>query len=492
MKTPETMTRRGVLRLGGGVAAGAVLGGCGRVRALWPRRGELKPFAVPGGEGIGPVAHVLNRLTWGAGPGDYERVRAMGGTEEEAAAAFVEEQLKPEMIEDGYARAACAPLEAIRVPVPELFEYKPAQLDDELTRRAVIRAVHSERQLYEVMVGFWSDHFNIDASKLDCQWFKCADDREVIRKHAMGSFREMLKASALSPAMLFYLDGRKNRKDGEADRPNENYARELLELHTMGVGGGYSQEDVMEAARCLTGWTVTGREVQFGIGRVYFDARGHDDGRKVVLGKEIPAGGGAGDLDRLLDILMGQEATGKFLAEKLCRHFIADEAPSGAVAVVAEAFRASGGGIREMLRALFGTEEFRAARGEKIKRPFHFVVSALRATGSVTTAGGGVKRALLVMGHVPFHYPTPEGPAVEGSAWLATLLHRWDFAAKLTVGGIGCSRNEPEKLVRCAGGVGGMLGHCFGRRATAEEVAAAETVAEPVALALAAPAFQVY
>ena len=182
----------------------------------------------------------------------------------------------------------------------------------------------------------------------------------------------------------------------------------------------------MEAARCLTGWTVTGREVQFGIGRVYFDARGHDDGRKLVLGVGIPAGGGAGDLDRLLDILMGQEATGKFLAEKLCRHFIADEAPSGAVAVVAEAFRASGGGIREMLRALFGTEEFRAARGEKIKRPFHFVVSALRATGSVTTAGGGVKRALRVMGHVPFHYPTPEGPAVEGSAWLATLLHRWD------------------------------------------------------------------
>src|ERR1041384_25647 len=197
-----------------------------------------------------------------------------------------------------------------------------------MVRAAVLRAVYSERQLYEVMVGFWSDHFNIDPGKGDCRWLKAWDDRAVIRKYALGdcglrepttlferlqtfwgggsgapktafNFPAMLRASALSPAMLWYLDGRANRKAGPSEKPNENYARELLELHTLGVHGGYTQKDVMEVARCLTGWTVRGKR-QFSKATVEFQQRLHDDGAKEVLGQRIPTGLGERDLDRVL------------------------------------------------------------------------------------------------------------------------------------------------------------------------------------------------
>ena len=484
-----SLTRR---RLIGMAAAALPAASCDRVRSLLPSPPELVPFTVPSDSEDARIVHFLNRLTWGMAPGDFARVRAMASTPEDATARFVEEQLAPESIDDSYARAACAPLEAIRQPVPELFEYKPSQLDDELTRQAVIRAVHSRRQLHEVMVGFWSDHFNIDASKLDCQWFKTADDRDVIRKHALGTFRDLLRASALSPAMLFYLDGRRNLKFSPEDRPNENYARELLELHTLGVDGGYSQQDVMEAARCLTGWTVSGREVKLGIGRVQFRPAAHDNGPKTVLGQQIAAGGGRADLDALLAIVHSHPSTARYIAGKLCRWFIADQAPDSAVRAVAQSFTSSGGDIRSCLRTLFGTTEFAASQGTKIKRPFHFVVSALRASGAITHAGGTVKRALRVMGHVPFHYPTPEGPAPEGEAWLATLLHRWDFAAALASGKVGCSRLHPQRLIACAGGIPQLLSHCFGRPPTTDELAAVGATDEPLALALAAPAFQTF
>src|SRR5262249_37442309 len=148
----------------------------------------------------------------------------------------------------------------------------------------------------------WSDHFNIDSSKGDCRWLKVADDRDVIQRHALGSFPGLLRASALSPAMLWYLDGRVNRRAAPGDRPNENYARELLELHTLGVHGGYTRQDVMEVARALSGWTVRSRhEVVFGLGKVEFRPELHDDGEKHVLGRVLPAGQGARDLDQVID-----------------------------------------------------------------------------------------------------------------------------------------------------------------------------------------------
>lgn len=496
----DPIPRRQFLRQAGAAAGACALASCGkagsRLRNLLPsfrpQPVELVPFAVPASESIDLLSHALNRLTWGAAPGEYARLRGLGPTETEAFHAFVEEQLAPEKLDDGWTKAAVAPLEAIREETGELFEFKPSQLDEELTRHAVIRAVHSRRQLYEVMVAFWSDHFNIDSSKLDCRWFKTVDDRSVIRAHALGKFWDLLRASALSPAMLFYLDGRANRKRTPEEKPNENYARELLELHTLGVHGGYTQQDVMEAARCLTGWTVTGREVRSRIGVVRFDASAHDDGPKRVLGTEIPAGGGKADLDALLDIVSAHPSTAQFIATKLCRHFIADEPPSAAVQAVAAAFSASGGDIRQTLRVLFAAPEFAAQRGNRIKRPFHFVVSALRCTGATTTCGAGVKRALRIMGHAPFHYPTPEGPSPIGADWLSTLLHRWDFAVRLSAGTLKCSTVHPGKLQDCAGGAEGLLRHLFGRTPDATEMEAAAGSDSLLALALCSPAFQTF
>ncbi len=512
--TAPCSTRRGFLRLAGGAGA-LTLASCGKLQQLAallplsPRPDALKPFTAPAGQSIDLITHALNRLTWGIAPGEYQRVSTLAATPEESLRRFIEEQLAPEKIEDRYVHAALAPLEAIREPVAELYEYKPAQLNDELTRQAVIRAVHSRRQLYEVMVGFWTDHFNIDSSKTDCRWFKTVDDRSVIRPHSLGNFRDLLQASALSPAMLFYLDGRANKKRTPSEKPNENYARELLELHTLGVHGGYTQQDVMEAARCLTGWTATGRETRNGlrdvtmgvralagydggggIGRVKFEADAHDDGGKTVLGVKIPAGGGAADLDRLLDVVATHASTAAFISTKLCRHFIADEPPDHAVKAVAGAFHDCRGDIKDTLRALFSTEEFRAARGTKIKRPFHFITSALRATGATTSGGKGIQRSLQVMGHAPFHYPTPEGPAPDGASWLATLLHRWDFAAHLSAGQLPCSKMDAARLTECAGGRDALLRHLLGRQPERDELAAAEAVSDVTALALASPAFQ--
>jgi uncharacterized protein (DUF1800 family) len=158
-----------------------------------------------------------------------------------------------------------------------------------MARHTLLRAVYSRRQLFEVMVSFWTDHLNINIEKGDCIYLKPHDDREVIRRHALGRFRDLIRASATSPAMLVYLDGKENTRARDSDVPNENYARELLELHTLGVHGGYSQADVFEVARCLTGWRRTGMRK----GTVYHDRNMHDDGAKRVLGHAIPAGQGA-------------------------------------------------------------------------------------------------------------------------------------------------------------------------------------------------------
>nr|MDQ3623684.1 DUF1800 domain-containing protein [Verrucomicrobiota bacterium] len=252
-----TVTRRGFLRLGTGALAAAAAG-CEELQKarafLHPgTRVPLEgPLTAPLDSSIDSVSHALNRLTFGARPGDYARVSQLG------VAAFIEEQLSPQDLDDTLCDRVVRRLETLGEPLGELYEFKEKFLLQEMTRGALLRAILSRRQLHEVMVQFWTDHFNIDPSKGECQWLKAADDRDVIRKHALGRFADLLRASALSPAMLWYLDGRVNRRADPSEKPNENYARELLELHTLGVHGGYTQDDVMEVARCLTGWTVRG------------------------------------------------------------------------------------------------------------------------------------------------------------------------------------------------------------------------------------------
>lgn len=472
------------------------------------------PLTAPAAVEIDEISHLINRLTFGARPGSYARVATMG------TQAFIEEQLAPERIRDWqcerlmrhefdsladpagglFPRKADAsdPLQQIfpamkdkGARVSHLYEYKDKVLLEQLTRSTLLRAVLSERQLFEVMVQFWSDHFNIDPSKAETRWLKAADDRDVIRAHALGNFRDLLRASAVSPAMLWYLDGRVNRKSKPDEKPNENYARELLELHTLGVYGGYTQQDVMEVARCLTGWTVRDRK-KFFKGRVEFKAGQHDDGAKVVLGTEIPAGLGPRDLDRVLDILMQHPSTASHVAWKLCRRFIRDEPPEAAVKATASAFTASRGDIPATLRTLFATEGFRepAARAAKFKRPIHFVVSALRATNAETDGAKPLVDYLQRLGQVPFRYTTPDGYPETASHWQNTLLWRWNFATALADNRIKGTRIDLGGLRQRLGGDDALMATLLGRQPSPVEREAYQKSEAGLALLVASPAFQ--
>ena len=476
-------------------ATGAVAGIAGfsaLSKALYPLLtgpGDgLAPFQPPTGDEISEGTHVLNRLTFGSRPGDLEKIRSLG-TEE-----WINRQLHPESIDDNWTEARTRHFESLHVwPLGELLEYSAKELLDQMTRDKILRATHSNRQLQEVMVDFWTDHFNIDPSKGDSRWLKPADDREVIRKHALGRFRDLTAASAKSPSMLWYLDGRLNRRATESEKPNENYARELLELHTLGVKGGYTQQDVMEVARCLTGWTVRAREdSRFAVGKVTFKAHLHDDGKKNVLGEKIPAGLGAADLDRVLDIVCNHPSTARYLSEKLCRRFISDEPPESAINTTEIAFTKSDGDIRKTLLALFSSPEFLSSRGTKVKRPFHFVISTLRATAARTDAGPAIQDYLVRMGHAPFQYPTPDGYPEEAQPWMATLLWRWKFALDFANESLKGTTFDGKKLIRCAGGKTPTAAHFLGRTATPEELSALTASGIPAALLIASPAFQVF
>jgi uncharacterized protein (DUF1800 family) len=275
-----------------------------------------------------------------------------------------------------------------------------------------MRAAESERQLQEVLVDFWSNHFNVDVKKDPIRALKIVEDREAIRPHVLGKFRRLLGASAASPAMLVYLDNNENSAPHEvpvgeqkvraamikgligiddgsgmmkASKPmtegglNENYARELLELHTLGVDGGYTQKDVEEVARCFTGWSYN----PF-TGTYSFEDKRHDNGEKHVLSHTIAAGGGVKDGMQVLDLLASHPSTARFIATKLCRRFIADDPPASAVERTAKVFKETGGDLREVVRSVITSPEFnsKAAYRAKIKSPLEFAVSAVRATGA--------------------------------------------------------------------------------------------------------------
>lgn len=500
-------SRRTFLKASGASAALLATVGCDQLprelRSLYQTPKTIGPFQPPGATEIDPVTHALNRAAFGARPGDHARVLTLGDTPEQAAAAYLEQQLSPETIADDEGEFAVRRFETLRLPLGELFEYQDELLQNELMRATLARAIFSTRQLYEVMVHFWTDHFNIDPSKGDCKWLKVADDREVVRKHALGKFPELLRASALSPAMLWYLDGRVNRRETVAEQPNENYARELLELHTLGVHGGYTQKDVMEVARCLTGWTVRSKDQEpyFQIGKVEFKLQQHDSEPKEVLGEFIPAipphlsktereRRGRAELDRVLEIVTRHPATARHLATKLCQRFIADDPPASAVASVAATVSETHGDIRAMLRALFATEAFWMMRGNKFKRPFNFIASMLRATGARTDSGLEIMDHLRRMGHAPFNYPTPDGYPEPAAPWLGTLLWRWNFALAVSENQIKGTQINPVKLREHAGGDEGLMAHLLGRQPNAEEVEAYSESGAGLALMLASPSFQ--
>ncbi len=512
------------------------------------------------------ILHVLNRLGFGARPGDVEKVKAVG------LKNYIERQLDSLSIPDSIAESKVRSLEVFNMSTAEVFakypnpgallrmldgnrnnnqaanneemtdqqrrerqqklrEYyerydlRPAgQLVPQITANRVLRAVYSERQLQEVMVDFWQNHFNVYAGKAAVRWYIPSYERDVIRKNALGNFKDLVIGTAQHPAMLFYLDnfenvspnantnqrgGGNNRQlqqvlrngnltpqmrerlkqrtgatDAEIDARiremrnnpnqqmpqqqqrqrglNENYARELMELHTLGVDGGYTQQDIIEVAKAFTGWTIAdprgyrsvaaneikGKENRqlnrlqriAGVpddiesGEFYFNPRLHESGTKNVLGQKINEGGIKDGL-KVIDLLVSQPATARFIAKKLAVKFVNDNPDEQLVGRVAKAFQDSKGDIKTTLRALFNDKEFFAPENyrAKIKTPFELAISAVRTIGGETNGGPAFVAMLNKLGEVPYGYQAPTGYPDTAEDWVNTgaLLERLNFSVAL-------------------------------------------------------------
>jgi uncharacterized protein (DUF1800 family) len=471
------------------------------------------------------VAHVLSRLTYGARPDDFEKVKAIG------VEAFINQQLDPDSIDNSAAIAKLKRLPTLGMATPVIIEQytppkpvaspspdpvKPAELmtttgqksiaqnldpkEDagkmpalqsamqnemqmgarkeeagkmpavqteqmlavqaaspkptpppknpqmvvtDLQRAKILRAVYSDRQLYEVMVDFWENHFSIFANKDDDRYLLTSFDRETIRPFAMGRFRDLLGATAHSPAMLYYLDNWRSSVPrpypAKGDKPagvdggfNENYARELMELHTLGVDGGYTQKDVQEVARCFSGWTI---EKPNGEGLFLYRPGLHDDGEKIVLGHKVLAGGGIADGERVLDILATHPSTAKFIATKLARRFISDDPPQSVIDRAAAVFLKTDGSIRETLRAVITSPEFfsTSAYRAKTRSPFEYVAAAMRALNAETDGDRPVLDFIGRMGQPLFGRITPDGYSDRAEQWLSSgaMIARLNFASAL-------------------------------------------------------------
>ncbi len=505
------------------------------------------------------ILHVLNRLGFGARPADVERVKTMGLNK------YIEQQLNPDSIIDSVADLKVKNLEIFNMTTAEVFakypnpgallrqleggrnnqannnqnadqqttekdrqqrqaklreyykEYdlRPAnQLLPQITANRVLRAVYSEKQLQEAMVDFWQNHFNVFAGKAAVRWYIPSYERDVLRKNALGNFKDLVIGTAQHPAMLFFLDNfqsispnaqnNNNRGNGRLQKAlqngtltpqmrerikqnrgltdaqldqrlkqmqnqqrqkrgiNENYARELMELHTLGVDGGYTQQDIIEVAKCFTGWTIadprgyrraaaneiTGKQnqqlnrlqKQAGIpddldsGEFYFNKTWHEDGAKTVLGQKINEGGIKDGL-KVIDILVSQPATAKFIARKLAVKFVSDNPSSELVNRVAKVFLDSKGDIKSTLKALFTDKEFYAPENyrAKIKTPFELAVSAIRTIGADTNSSAAILAMLNKLGEVPYGYQAPTGYPDTAEDWVNTgaLLERLNFAIAL-------------------------------------------------------------
>ena len=483
------------------------------------------------------VQQVLNRLAFGPRPGDVERVRAVGVDK------WIALQLAPERIDDRPVQDLLASYETLGWKTPDIVnlftevqrarrqeQRALAQQGDSASKRdarrdlradpemlatqrkaqrvvadvqsaKLARAVVSERQLQEVMVDFWENHFSVFAGKGQTRYFLTEYDRDVIRPNALGKFRDLLGAVAHSPAMLFYLDNWQSAADslhpvlaspqrgvparrlGRRGRPgvvggdlggmippaiaqnpelrqrfeqatpeerqrllqqlqqrrprglNENYARELMELHTLGVDGGYTQQDVINVARALTGWSINPRE-----GRFVFRPELHDAGDKLILGHAFPAGHGQDEGEQVLDLLAKQPATAHFIAHKLVVRFVSDSAPAELVERAARTFVRTDGDIREVVRTIVTSPEFfsRAAYRAKVKTPFELVASALRVMGASPDTTPRSVQVVARLGQPTFGRQTPDGWPDHGDAWMNTgaILNRINFGLALAAGRI--------------------------------------------------------
>lgn len=362
--------------------------------------------------------------------------------------AYLEKQLDYESIDDSDVDNVIAQLPTLPLTPSELLINYPddgvEQVVLELQFAALLRGIYSKRQLYERMVAFWTDHFNIFQLDDLALWFKTDDDREVIRKHALGKFPDMLKASARSSAMLWYLDNYANL----VNAPQENYSRELLELHAMGVDGPYTEVDVKEVARCFTGWTLGGLNGNAGPGEFVFEESLHDYGAKTVLGQSIPAFGGIEDGEQVLDILATHPRTALFISKKMCRWLLGYEPPFELVRLVAETYLQTGGEIKDMIRVILDPDVVVRIPLEdrtKLRQPLHFAISLMRAAAVSSTDLLQITFASQSLGQTPYFWPSPDGPPDSLQKWGSAVLPRWEYASRLFSGGI--PGNSPDSTI---------------------------------------------
>jgi uncharacterized protein (DUF1800 family) len=313
-----------------------------------------------------------------------------------------------------------------------------AMVAQDLVEAKLLRAVYSGRQLEEVLVDFWYNHFNVFLDKGADRYMVTAYERDEIRPHVLGKFEDLLRATAQSPAMLYYLDnwesmGAQSTAGKRRQRGlNENYGRELLELHTLGVNGGYTQKDVTEVARCFTGWTIQQPQR---VAEFEFNPKMHDDGEKTVLGVRIPAGGGIDDGFKVLHLLAHHPATARFISRKLAMRFVADDPPATLVNRMAATFLKKDGDLRAVLKTMFDSPEFwsRGAYRSKMKSPLEMVASSLRALNADLDFAFGLNNQLNQLGEPLYRKAEPTGYSNSGQEWLnsAGLLARMNFSVAL-------------------------------------------------------------
>ncbi len=388
--------------------------------------------------------HALNRLGFGPRPGDIETVLERGIEE------YVNEQLEPRP--DGALEARLTPLNStLRLSTTQvLVTYADsgnqtssiqAYLDNFHTAK-LIRSVHTTNQLDEVLADFWFNHFNVNINDGLVRYAIQSYERDAIRPNAMGKFETLLKATAEHPAMLFYLDNYLSTAARTVNGRlvqglNENYGRELLELHTVGVDAGYTQADVYDVARAFTGWGIdnVGRG-----GNFRYLQTAHDTGSKSAFGLQLAAGGQKDDGERVIKYLANHPLTARFISTKLARRFVSDTPPASIIDRMAEAWLASEGDIKAVMKAMIGSSEFWAEAFSptgKPKTPFEYVISSIRAVGGeVTTGSRGVTAYLSQMGQPLYQCIPPTGYSDRGDEWLnpSSQIYRMNFALDLAQG----------------------------------------------------------
>jgi len=381
---------------------------------------------------------LLRRTSYGPLPDEVALSKQMGYD------AYLNYQLNYESIDDTAAEQAAAFYSTINFSVRDLFKVREDVAKDDLAEATIVRALLSKRQLYQRMVEFWTDHFNVFFDKVGV--LKVVHDRDVIRKYALGNFPQMLMANTLSPATLVYLDNQESSKAS----PNQNLAREMMELHSVGVNGGYTQNDVINVARCLTGCTVRQwPEYALDIGQFVFDKTNHYNGVKSFMGKTIAAGGGIKDIQTVVNTLAAKRSTGRFLGTKLCRFFLGYEPGEALVESLADIYQNTGGEIKPMVQAVLAQGNL-AAAPLMVKRPFHYTIGLLRQSQAQMTYIWPIREVLYSMGQHPFEWAPPNGYPVAQPYWAGGLLARWNFSFQLFYKEIDYLKVAPTSIIKTA------------------------------------------